>query len=97
MITKLDTNHKHTVADLVEAYNQLVDHINSLPAPRDRGPKSERKMTDEDARRVILGDLKDKGTKQAAEELGLSYGQIYSARNGYTFKQILKEAEKTES
>jgi hypothetical protein len=55
---------------------------------RDRGPKSERSMTDEDATRVKFGDLKDKSHKQAAEALGLSYGQIYSARGGYTFNHV---------
>lgn len=55
---------------------------------RDRGPKSERSMTDEDAQRVKFGDLKDQSHKQAAEALGLSYGQIYSARGGYTFNHV---------
>lgn len=59
--------------------------------PRDRGPKSTRVMTDDDARRVIYGDLKDVPHKQAAAELKLSYGQIYSARGTYTFKHINDE------
>jgi len=58
---------------------------------RDRGPKSERDMTEEDARMVILGDLKDLSHKAAAEKLNLSYGQIYSARGGYTFKKVYNE------
>jgi len=82
-----------SVKELTQRFNELVDYINSMPAPRDRGPKSERTMTDEDARRVLLGDLKDKSHKEAAKELGLSYGQIYSARNGYTFKKVAKEIE----
>ena len=51
---------------------------------------SERKMSDDDAKRVIGGDLKDATHKSAAEQLGLSYGQIYSARLGFTFKHIAK-------
>jgi hypothetical protein len=51
-----------------------------------RGLQSTRSMTEEDATRIMTGDLKDKAIKAAAIELGLSYGQIYSARNGYTFK-----------
>lgn len=58
---------------------------------RDRGPKSERSMTDDDAQRVKFGDLKDLAHKEAAKELGLSYGQVYSARCEYTFNHI-KEA-----
>jgi len=50
--------------------------------------KSTRDMTIEDAERIILGDMKKLSHKEAAKELGLSYGQIYSARGGYTFKEI---------
>ena len=39
----------------------------------------------------MLGDLKDKSHKECAEVLQLSYGQIYSARKGFTFKPIYKE------
>jgi hypothetical protein len=39
----------------------------------------------------MLGDLKEDSHKEAAEKLGLSYGQIYSARKGFTFKPIYKE------
>lgn len=85
---KLESNAK--LADVIAKINELVDHVNSQPA-RDRGPKSERTMTDDDARRVMLGDLKDRSHKECAEILNLSYGQIYSARKGFTFKPIYKE------
>lgn len=58
---------------------------------RDRGPKSERSMTDEDAQRVKFGDLKELSHKEAAKELGLSYGQIYSARGEYTFNHVKED------
>ena len=45
-------------------------------------------MTDDDAARVKFGNLKNASHKEAAAELGLSYGQIYSARGGYTFNHI---------
>lgn len=67
--------------------NEVITALNSIKV-RDRGPKSERAMTDEDAFRVKFGDLKAKGHKEAAKELGLSYGQIYSARGGYTFNHV---------
>jgi hypothetical protein len=55
-------------------------------------PKAEtREMTADDARRVLYGDLKEKSHKEAAAELGLSYGQIYSCRLEFTFKPIHKE------
>lgn len=56
-----------------------------------RGPKSDREMTDDDARRVMGGDMKSVPHKDAAEKLGLSYAQVYSARKGFTFKHIAKE------
>ena len=71
----------------IEALEEKVSQIKV----RDRGPKSERSMEDEDAYRVKFGDLKDLSHKQAAEELGLSYGQVYSARNSYTFTAIKKD------
>jgi hypothetical protein len=49
-------------------------------------------MTEDDARRILAGgDLAKQSHKAAAEELGLSYGQIYSCRGGYTFKKLHEE------
>jgi len=78
---------KLTVEERLTALEARVDAIKV----RDRGPKSERSMTDDDAFRVKFGDLKDKSHKEAAKELGLSYGQIYSARGGYTFNHVKKD------
>lgn len=89
-------NEKAKLADVITKINEIVDFINSQPA-RDRGPKSERTMTDDDARRVMVGDLKDKSHKECAELLQLSYGQIYSARKGFTFKPIYKEMIESQS
>jgi len=88
-VKRLDDHAK--LADVIAKINELVDRTN---AKRDRGPTSTREMTEEDARRVILGDLKDVKHGKAAEVLGLSYGQVYSARNGFTFKGIAKEGER---
>ena len=63
----------------------------ALATKRDRGPASEREMTEEDAYRVKFGDLKDTKHKAAAEALKISYGQVYSARGGYTFKQVKED------
>lgn len=73
--------------EVSEKLNEVIMAINSIKV-RDRGPKSERAMTDEDAARVKFGDLKAKSHKEAAAVLGLSYGQIYSCRGGYTFNHI---------
>lgn len=92
---------KLTVAQAVEMIDSLASRVEDLERQllssssdnqkRDRGPKSTREMTIDDARRLILGDLSDLSHKAAAEELGLSYGQVYSARGGYTFKSVQDE------
>lgn len=77
---------------VIEALNKVITKLNTK---RDRGPDSTRTMTESDATRVILGDLKDASHTKAAETLGLSYGQIYSARKGFTFKPIYKAGQKS--
>ena len=83
-------NENAKLKDVILKLNEIVEFLNSQPT-RDRGPKSERTMTDDDARRCMVGDLKDESHKKCAEVLQLSYGQIYSARKGFTFKPIYKE------
>lgn len=91
--------------DLVKAQDALIlalqNNVQELKSQssgnRDRGPKSEGEMTEEHAVRVMLGDLRDKSHKEAALELKLSYGQIYSARKGYTFKKIYQRMIKGET
>lgn len=96
-IELINLEEKVTNAILAAKMNEIITALNEVNAPRDRGPKAERTMTDDDARRVIFGDLKDASHKTAAETLGLSYGQIYSARKGFTFKPIHKEAASAET
>lgn len=80
-----------SLKDVIAKVNELVTKANSK---RDRGPTSKREMTEDDARRVMLGDLKDTAHGKAAETLGLSYGQVYSARGGFTFKKVYAEWKK---
>ena len=89
-IELINVEGKVSLAEVVSKLNEVIEAFNSLSAPRDRGPKSEKVMTDDDALRVICGDLKDVSHKVAAETLQLSYGQVYSARKGFTFKPIHK-------
>ncbi len=104
-LAHLNLEEKLTLKHLGEKINELIVFANALndraeiaakAAPvasvsRNRGPASEKVMSEEDARQVMLGDLKDDSHKEAAEKLGLSYGQIYSARKGFTFKTVYKE------
>ena len=98
-IELINLEDKLTMKALAEKLNEVITKLNasSPKATRNRGPQSERTMTDDDARRIMLGDLKEASHKDAAETLGLSYGQIYSARKGFTFKPIHKEAASTEA
>lgn len=77
--------------DVIVKINEIIEVVNSKPKGRDRGPESQREMTEEDARIVVLGEHADKSHKEAAQLLGLSYGQVYSARKGFTFKGVYKE------
>lgn len=87
---------KAKVPEIITKLNEIITKLNELNAApkvkaRDRGPDSQREMTEDDARKVLIGELKDLGHKEAALKLGLSYGQIYSARKGFTFKGVYKE------
>lgn len=90
-IIKLDDNAK--LKDLITKLNEVIEVLNTTKTAkvRDRGPDSQREMTEEDAKRILLGDMKDMSHTDAAKELGLSYGQIYSSRKGFTFKGVYKE------
>lgn len=90
-LIKLDENAK--LKDVIAKLNEVIEVLNTTKSSkvRDRGPESQREMVEDDARRILLGDMKDKSHKDAAKELGLSYGQIYSARKGFTFKSVYKE------
>lgn len=84
--------------ELIEAVTALQARVEALEKsvaeatkPRDRGPKSEQTMTEAHAFSVKFGEHKDTKHKEAAEALGLSYGQIFSCRGGYTFKQVTKD------
>lgn len=88
-IELLDVSGKVTVKDVADKLNELISKLGTASV-RDRGPKSEREMTEEDAIRLIEGDMKDVKHKEAAVQLNLSYGQVYSARLGYTFKHIFR-------
>lgn len=76
------------VAALTERVATLEKQVTAINAPRDRGPKSEKTMTEAHAFAVKHGEDKDLGHKKAAEKHGLSYGQVFSCRGGYTFKQV---------
>lgn len=86
----MSTVKNPTIADLLETINQLQVRVTALETAK--VSKTEvKEMTKEDAKRVLIGDLKDAKHKAAAEALGLTYGQIYSCRLEFTFKDVHKE------
>jgi hypothetical protein len=74
----------------IEDLTKKLDELGNRPQAPARN-NAQREMTDDDARRIMNGDLRDAAHNEAASKLGLSYGQVYSARLGYTFKHIHKE------
>jgi len=82
---------------LAAAELRIVQLEESTTKREARGPKSESTMTPEHAFRVKFGDLKDTKHGEAAKTLGLSYGQIFSCRGGYTFKTVNKDWKATEA
>lgn len=80
---------------LVEKYQEVEARLQAVEAELEQmktktrgGPKSDKPMCEEHAFRVRFGDLKDATHKEAADALGLSYGQVFSCRGGYTFKTV---------
>lgn len=88
----VETIRSMTNKQMVEAIILLQQQVAELQAKAQPARnEAQREMTDDDARRIMTGDLKDIKHKEAAAKLGLSYGQIYSCRGEYTFKHIHKE------
>lgn len=61
---------------------------------RNKSAAVKRNMTDPDALEVLTGKYKDLGHKEAAEEIGLTYAQVYSCRLCFTFKHVHHDLEK---
>lgn len=74
--------------DLVHAINDLYDKLEQERPRRRRDRRSTRQMMPIDAWRVKYGDLCNDSHSDAAKKLGLSYGQVYSARGEFTFRDI---------
>ena len=68
-----------------------VSEMSVLVHGRNRSAPTKRNMTDADAERVLNGDVAHLGHKEAGEEIGLTYAQVYSCRLEYTFKHVHKK------
>lgn len=70
---------------------ERVTELEHILRGRNRSAPIKRNMMDQDAIRVLTGDAKDLGHKEAGELVGLTYAQVYSCRLEYTFKHVHKE------
>jgi hypothetical protein len=89
--TVVETVRAMTLKDLTVLVLQLQEEIKTLKNPPTPTKSEGTEMTYDHARRIMNGDLKDKKHKEAAAELGLTYGQVYSCRIEATFKTVHKE------
>lgn len=80
-----------TNKQMVEAILSLTDRVTKLEEQLKPKSTDTKEMTDDDARSILFGELKDTKHKDAASKLSLTYGQVYSCRLGFTFKAIHKE------
>lgn len=71
-----------------------LDDIAAKVEGRNKSAAVKRNMTDADALEVLTGKYKDLGHKEAAEEIGLTYAQVYSCRLCFTFKHVHNKLEK---
>ena len=79
---------EQTITELTIRIDALEQKVTDLTKPNS---SSQKEMTDEHARNILIGDCKDLKHNEAAQKLGLSYGQVYSCRLEYTFRHIHKE------
>jgi hypothetical protein len=74
---------------LAELGETVADHTAKIDG-RNKSAPTKRNMTDADALEVLTGQYKDLSHKEAAEKIGLTYAQVYSARLEFTFKHVHK-------
>lgn len=67
-----------------------IETMEKFVLARNISAAMKRNMVDEDAMRVLTGDVKDLSHKDAAEKIGLTYAQVYSCRLEFTFKHVHK-------
>lgn len=88
--TQVEAVRTMTNKELVIAVLTLQEQVASLLAASVPKTTDSKEMTDADAERIIIGDLAATKHKDAAAALGLTYGQIYSCRKEFTFKNVHK-------
>lgn len=86
-----------TLEAYVEMQTQRIEALEAALAAkparkeRDTGPKSTRRMTRRLAIAVALRLQRRDAVKDIADRYGLSRGQVYSLRGGYTYTDVLEQ------
>jgi len=87
--------HVHTLqSDNIALRAQLAEAPRRGAKERDYGPKSQRAMDERMALRILVGRYRDWSVRKIADECGLSRGQVYSLKGGYTFTDVHRTADK---
>ena len=84
----MNTKTQTQTNDVTELQARVAQLETALASLKPKSRASAREMTHQDAFDCKFGKHAGLKTKQAAEAAGLSYGQVYSARGGYTFKDV---------
>lgn len=80
-----------TVQQLLIRIADLQTRIEALETVPKQQPKEQKEMSDADALAILTGEFASLKHNEAAQKLGLSYGQVYSCRLEYTFRHIHKD------
>lgn len=89
-MNEVNTQVKFTLADAQARITALEEQVNALLNP----PKTESKeMSDTVAYEVTYGPDAALSHNAAKTKYGLTYGQIYSCRLGFTFKAVHAKAK----
>lgn len=80
-----------SLEDRVKALEEAMARLLPKVEGRNKSAAVKRNMTDDDAMAVLTGDYRDLNHKDAAERVGLTYAQVYSARMEFTFKHVHKK------
>lgn len=84
-------DHQDGMNDTLFGATTRIEKLETLVLARNASAATKRNMTDEDALRVLTGDLRETSHKEAAEKIGLTYAQVYSCRLEFTFKHVHKD------
>jgi DNA-directed RNA polymerase specialized sigma24 family protein len=90
-MSKVESSKPEVQSVTVEMFEELVARVAQIEAKLNAPKVSPTEMTDADAEKILSGEFHQLKHKEAAEKLGLTYGQVYSARMGFTFKHIVKK------